>query len=255
MSQIRAEKICKTFGGLTAVNEVSFSVSAGQIKALIGPNGAGKTTIFNILCGIDAPETGRVFFKDKEITGKKPFHISSLGIGRTFQHSLLFDELSLVENVMVGCHAINHSTLIGHLFGLPKVWREERDIIAKSMDILRIFGLEERAFERAKNLPHGERHLLEIARALATEPELLLLDEPAAGLNLRETHDLGKLIKKIRDSGITVLLVEHDMRLVVEISDEVVVLDYGKKIAEGSPRLIMEDENVIAAYLGGELDA
>lgn len=254
MILLQVSKLEKIFGGLTAVDKVSFSVSSGQIKAIIGPNGAGKTTIFNLLSGIDRPSSGEIYFKNKPIDGLKPHIIAHLGIGRTFQNTQLFGEMTVIENVMVGRHTRTQAEIFSVGLRLPHALREEKAIFNSAMERLKFVGLEGRAFEEAKNLPHGERYLLEIARALATEPELLLLDEPAAGLNSQGVDSLIETIYKIRDQGITVLLVEHDMGLVMEVSDEVVVLDYGKKIAEGPPLLIQEDEQVITAYLGKEIE-
>lgn len=254
MSLLKVEGLSKHFGGLKAVDGVSFSVYAGQIKALIGPNGAGKTTIFNLLTGIDKPDSGKIYLKEKEVGGLKPYKIAALGVGRTFQKSEIFNEMTVLENIMVGRHIKTSSNFIESLFLLPRALKDEKSVLEESMEIINFIGLEKKKNELGENLPHGERRLLEIARALAIEPEILLLDEPAAGLNPVETENLGKLIYKIREKGVTIFIVEHDMRLVVEISDEVIVLDYGKKIAEGPPRLIIEDEKVIKAYLGGDLE-
>lgn len=253
MALLEVKELTKVFGGLVAVDNVSFTVSDGQIKALIGPNGAGKTTIFNLLTGIEPPAKGGITFKGKPVGGLKSHRICALGIGRTFQNTQLFGEMTVLENVMVGRHPRTKSGLLVSALKLPFTRVEEESILQKSQEILKFVGLADKASQQAKNLPHGDRHLLEIARALATEPELLLLDEPAAGLNSSETERLGETIYRIRDKGITILLVEHDMGLVMKISDEVLVLDYGKKIAEGPPLLIQEDEQVITAYLGEEM--
>lgn len=245
----------KVFGGLVAVNQVSFSVYPEQIKAIIGPNGAGKTTVFNILSGLLKPSSGRVFFEDIDISGLKPHKIAALGSGRTFQNTMLFDRMSVVENVMVAQETRVDHGFFAYLIGLPSTRKSEREMHAKAIEILKLVGLEKRAGELAGNLPAGERHLLEIARALATEPRVLLLDEPAAGLNQAETQFLIDIIYRIREHGTTVILVEHDMGLVMQISDEIVVLDQGRKIAEGPPLLIQEDERVIEAYLGSWEDA
>lgn len=253
MALLEVTELTKIFGGLVAVDKVSFNVSSGQIKAIIGPNGAGKTTIFNLLSGLEVCTGGKIAFKGQAVSGLKSHHICSLGIGRTFQNTQLFGEMTVLENVMVGRHCRTRSELLAAAFKLPFTREEEKDILTRSYDVLKSIGLAGRAGQLAKNLSHGERRLLEIARALATEPELLLLDEPAAGLNSSETDLLGETIYKIRSKGITVLLVEHDMGLVMRISDEVLVLDYGRKIAEGPPLLIQEDEQVITAYLGEEI--
>lgn len=244
--------LTKDFRGFTAVKSVDLRINAGSVHALVGPNGAGKTTLFNCLCGTDRADKGEVSFDATDITGWRPDRVASRGIGRTFQQSLIFEEMSLLENVMVGRRAARRTGLISDAFSLPASRLAEKDASEKAFDVLRFIGIEERAGESAGNLPQGDRHLLEIARALAGEPMLLLLDEPAAGLNSAETEGLCSLIRRIRDDGVTVLLVEHDMRLVQEISDEVVVLDTGRKIAEGPPRLILEDDAVIAAYLGSD---
>lgn len=254
MALLEIADLVKSFGGITAVGGVTFSVHSDQIKALIGPNGAGKTTIFNLLSGIDKPSSGQVCFKGEVITGLKPHVISGLGIGRTFQNTQLFGEMTALENVMVGRHPRTRCEIFSVGLRLPRALSEEKEIVRHAWERLKFVGLEHRALEEAKNLPQGDRQLLEIARALATEPELLLLDEPAAGISAYEMDKLIETIYKIRDLGITILLVEHDMGLVMEVSDEVVVLDYGKKIAEGPPLLIQEDEQVITAYLGREID-
>lgn len=240
----------KTFGGLTAVNNVSFNVQQGQIKALIGPNGAGKTTIYNLIAGTYVCTGGEIKFKNKLINKYKPHIIASLGIVRTFQNVQLFGNMTVLENVMVGCHTKTKSGIFSAALSLPHMRTEERNIRESSMEKLKFVDLDSRASELASNLSFGEQRLLEIARALAVEPELLLLDEPAAGLNTRETEKLAQTIYKIRNLGVTILIVEHDMNLVMEISDQVIVLNYGIKIAEGKPNEIQNNEEVIAAYLG-----
>jgi ABC-type branched-subunit amino acid transport system ATPase component len=247
------ENVTKRFGGLEALKDVTFYVHEQQIKALIGPNGAGKSTMFNLIAGADKPSEGRISFRDIGLVGRPAYAVSRLGVGRTFQHSRLFDDLSVLENVMVGRYAKTQAGVVSGALRLPRHHREEHETEAASIEALKRMGLVEKAGEQAGNLPVGERHLLEIARALATEPALLLLDEPAAGLNDEETACLSQYIRKIRDDGITVLLVEHDMGFVMDISDEVVVLDYGEKIAEGSPLMVQSNEEVIRAYLGEEI--
>ena len=253
MSLLRLDKVSKRFGGLDALKDVTFSVHDRQIKALIGPNGAGKTTLFNLVSGASSPTEGHVYLDDISLSGRSPHRICRMGVGRTFQHSLMFDDMSLLENVEVGRYSRTRAGVLSAVLTLPRHRREERAAETAALEALHRVGLDHKAGETAGNLPMGERHLLEIARALASEPRLLLLDEPAAGLNDEETARLGDTVRRIRSEGVTVLLVEHDMTFVMEISDEVVVLDYGRKIAEGPPLLIQDNEEVIKAYLGEEL--
>lgn len=250
MTLLRLDNVKKSFGGLLAVRDVSFEVQEGQIKALIGPNGAGKTTTFNLICGIDTLSSGQIHFDGKDISRKPSHVIAKLGMARTFQNLRLFSKMSVLENVMVGRHCRSHGEVLATGLLLPQAQRQERSITDKAMELLDFVGLSSRSRERAHELPYGQQRLLELARALATDPKLLLLDEPAAGLNDAETEALANLIQKIRDKGITILLVEHDMGLVMDISDDVVVLDYGGKIAEGPPDVVSNDERVIEAYLG-----
>ncbi len=242
----------KRFGGLTAINRVNFSVHPGQIKAVIGPNGAGKTSLFNVLTGVLAPDGGRVYFRGGDITGSRPHRIAARGMARTFQIIKIFKEMTVLENVMAGCYLRSRTGFLAASLHLPRVWREEREIREKSRRLLEDVGLASRADEPAASLPLGLQRMLEIGRALAAEPALILLDEPVAGLSAPETRKLAALISRIHDFGVTVLLVEHDMSLIMDISDEVLVLDYGRKIAEGTPREIQNNEKVIAAYLGEE---
>jgi branched-chain amino acid transport system ATP-binding protein len=253
MALLNIEGVSKRFGGLDALRDVTFAVHQGQIKALIGPNGAGKTTLFNLASGSYRATHGRVLLSGVDITRTAPHRICRMGLGRTFQHSLMFDDMSVVENVAVGRYSRTKAGALSAALSLPLHRREERETLKVAHEALRRVGLHHRAEEPADNLPMGERHLMEIARALATEPRLLLLDEPAAGLNDEETGRLADTVRKIRDEGVTVLLVEHDMTFVMDISDEVVVLDYGRKIAEGPPLMIQDNEEVIKAYLGEEL--
>lgn len=251
MALLEAKDVRKSFGGLLAVFDVSFEVQRGQIKAIIGPNGAGKTTIFNLLSGIEPVTAGSIFFDGRDITRLPSHVIAPLGIARTFQTVRLFGRMSVLRNVMVGRHCRSKSEVLATGLLLPAARREEREITERSMELLRFVGLAHRADEPAQDLPYGQQRLLELARALATEPKLLMLDEPAAGLNDAETEALSDLIYRIREQGTTVLLVEHDMGLVMDISDEVMVLDHGEKIAEGPPDVVSSDERVIEAYLGG----
>lgn len=240
----------KYFGGLHAVNDVSFQVEKGAIKAVIGPNGAGKTTLFNLIAGVFEPSAGSIFFEGKQIQGLKPHKIAALGMSRTFQNINLFHGMTALENVMLGRHVQSNSGFLAGMFNLPWTWQEEKDIRTRSMELLELLEIDEYADNEATSLSFGQQRAVEMARALATDPELLLLDEPAAGLNIYETAEVGRLIGRIRDMGITVLLVEHDMSLVMDISDEIVVLSFGEKIAEDQPEAIQHNPDVIRIYLG-----
>jgi branched-chain amino acid transport system ATP-binding protein len=242
----------KSFGGLRAIADLDLSVSPGRIQAVIGPNGAGKTTLFNLIAGVFPPTRGEFHFDGKKMNGLKPHEIARMGISRTFQNVELFAHMSVLENVMIGGHNRLRAGVFQAGFRLAGMRREERECRERALDELRFMGLEQKASLDALSLPLGEQKLLEIARALATEPKLLLLDEPAAGLNPRDTGRLSETVLRIRERGITILLVEHDMNLVMEISDVVSVLNYGRKIAEGKPREIQRNPEVIAAYLGEE---
>ena len=288
---LEVDDVTLRFGGVVALNEISFEIYEGEILGMIGPNGAGKTTCFNVMTGVYKPTSGTIRFRGDRVSGRKPHQISQLGISRTFQNIRLFPEMTALENVIVGTDSRHKTSVPGALFRLyrvkpkpeelPKVtadggpvraWQqlklsaakifgisrhtlEERAAERKSMDLLRFVGIADRANEAARNLPYGYQRRLEIARALATEPKLLCLDEPAAGFNPAEKEQLLDLIRQIRDRGHTVLLIEHDMRLVMGVTDRIVVLEFGKKIAEGAPSEVSKDPRVIAAYLGESTDA
>ncbi|SHI66123.1 amino acid/amide ABC transporter ATP-binding protein 1, HAAT family [Desulfatibacillum alkenivorans DSM 16219] len=249
-SLLRIENASISFGGVKAVRDVSFEVQKGAIQALIGPNGAGKTTLFNLITGVFPLDSGHIYFQGQDAAKRKNFQRVSMGIARTFQNVELFTGMTVLENVMVGQHVRTKTGFLGAIARLPKSRREEAEIREKAMHWLKFVGLDHAADSRAGDLAFGWQRSVEIARALASEPQLLLLDEPAAGLNANETGQLGDLMRQIRDLGVTLLLVEHDMSLTMEISDRIVVLDQGAKLSEGAPREVQADEKVIAAYLG-----
>ena len=247
---LEVQDVLVNFGGVTALNKVNLHVNEGEIAALIGPNGAGKTTVFNIVTGYYKATSGNVILDGESVTGLRPNQIARKGLGRTFQNIRLFGDMTAVENVATAADSLNKSGLIGSLFGSPRSRRDEAASMEKAHELLMFMGLDHRALQMAKNLPYGDQRRLEIARALALNPKVLLLDEPAAGFNPQEKVELGEQIRKIRARGFAVLLIEHDMSLVMDISDRISVLDFGQKIAEGTSVEIQNNQRVIDAYLG-----
>jgi len=251
-SLLKVESVSKSFGGLQALLDVTFEVAPAAIHAVIGPNGAGKTTLFNIITGFYSPDEGRVLYGEEEIQGEAVHRLVSRGIARTFQNVELFGSLTVLENVLVGEHVRTRCGFMGAIGRWPWVKKEEKEARERAMELLKFFGLEGVAQHKSVDLPFGWQRFLEIARALATQPSVLLLDEPASGLNAVETERLGELLGQIRERGVTLLLVEHDMSLTMAISDKILVLHQGRRLAEGAPREIQENEEVISAYLGKE---
>ncbi len=252
MALLDVTGVSKSFGGVQAVSDVSFRVEQGMIKAIIGPNGAGKTTLFNMVSGFVSPDRGAVRFDGQPIHGLPPHRIAACGIARTFQHIRLFAQMSALDNVLVGRHLRTRAGFLAGMLHLPWSRREQDEARARALELLDFLGIAALAEAEATSLAYGQQRAVELARALACDPQMVLLDEPAAGLNMRETADLARLIVRIRDRGVTVLLVEHDMSLVMGISDEVAVLSYGEKIADAAPSAVQKDPQVVKVYLGDE---
>ncbi len=251
---LKLEHATIKFGGLIAVNDLSTEIDEGKIFGLIGPNGAGKTTAFNIITGVYAPTSGKIIFRGEEIQGKRPYVITSKGIARTYQNINLFKNMTVLENALIGTHCWTKSNLAANIFNTKSKRREEEEIREYCMKKLDFMGLANKADLKASSLSYGEQRRLEIARAMSVNPKLILLDEPAAGMNLTEKDELAHMIRRIRDAGITVLLVEHNMKLVMNVCEEICVLNYGKKLAQGTPEEIQSNPDVISAYLGGVTD-
>ena len=257
MTQIlKVENLGITFGGLKAVQGVNLSVNQGEIIGLIGPNGAGKTTVFNMLTNVYQPTTGSIELEGRSIVGKKTYETTGMGIARTFQNIRLFKDISVIDNVKIAMDQSIHYNMMESILRLPRYWKEEAEVDQRAHELLKVVGLDDLAQSKARNLPYGQQRRLEIARALATDPRLLILDEPAAGMNPQETVELTEFIREIREQfDLSILLIEHHMNLVMGISDRIYVLEFGKLIAEGIPEAVQMDQRVIDAYLGVDLDA
>jgi branched-chain amino acid transport system ATP-binding protein len=252
MALLELQKLVKTFGGLTAVDQFDMTVEKGEIVGLIGPNGAGKTTVFNSISGVYRPNGGKVLFKDKDITGLNAYSVVKRGLVRTFQVTTIFSDLTVLENIRLGSHLLARIGFWADIFSTPSQRRKEKQLFKKAAELADFVGLGDKRNETAKNLSHGHQRLLEVAIALAADPELLMLDEPVAGMSAEETQEMMKKIRNTRDRGITILLVEHDMKMVMDICTRIYVVDFGKKLAEGTPQEICANPAVIAAYLGSE---
>ena len=253
MAMLEVKNLSIAFGGLKAVDDFHMTIEKGQLYGLIGPNGAGKTTVFNLLTGVYKPDTGSILLNEENITGKKTIDINRAGIARTFQNIRLFKDMSVLDNVKVGLHNHHVYSTVAGILRLPGYYRVEKEMNERAMELLKVFDLDKEAEYKASNLPYGKQRKLEIARALATDPKLLLLDEPAAGMNPNETSELMETIRFVRDNfDMTILLIEHDMNFVMGICEEITVLDYGRMIARGDGKAIRNNPKVIAAYLGGD---
>jgi len=257
MTLLKAENVTKNFGGLTAISHIDLEINQNELIGLIGPNGAGKTTLFNLLTGVYTPSEGSISFKPEgksyELSGKNTSQIGQKGIARTFQNIRLFKDLTVLENVRIGMHTERGANIFQSFFRTKEFYRTENEMTARAMDLLKIFNMEDKAKYKASNLPYGDQHKLEIVRALGTNPKLLFLDEPAAGMNGKESSELTQLIQQIHDEfDLAIVLIEHDMKVIMNISERIYVLEYGKKIAEGTPQEIQQNEHVIRAYLGGD---
>lgn len=254
MSLLKVENLTKNFGGLAAVSRVNLELAPQELVGLIGPNGAGKTTLFNLLTGVYEPSEGTIYLNDEKLNGKKPYVIAARGLGRTFQNIRLFNQLSVLDNVLIGMTHHAKEGFWSSLLRFPKFYQDEKEMGQAALELLQLFDLEDKQLELAKNLSYGEQRRLEIVRALATKPKILFLDEPAAGMNPQETAELTELIKRIQEQfQMTILLIEHDMNLVMEVCERIYVLEYGQMIAHGTPEEIKTNPRVIEAYLGGEL--